>query len=570
MHLFFEVQAEIERLRADVAGDKAKQWAELLPLIEKSCAVPYQPVTDFEDTYGQGPILSANISAGINGAFAYLVTGERRFFESARDHLMPMLSWPRWNWPCGTGDGRWLDLRSAGVVKALSLFLDWCADAISDDERSHIILALENFGARAALRDHDVQVGWYDEAGRVNNWVAVMNCGAGLAALLLWRDTPVLREALSVCVRHMRRFLDWVEEDGATNEAGGYWLYGVRNLLIFLEALRVNQNNVPPEILETGACDWLTQSTKLSRTAMFTLSGVLDDKFAMIFGDTDPVEMSQFMEPCALLARTFRDEEVQWYVRQMKCADPLALLWVDPSLPVRQPQPGLMTRLFSVGWLLVRESPAVKNGFFFALRGGSNDQSHTHRDVSNFLFWYAGEPLICDPGKPVYCPELWKNADAFLKKSTRGHNVVLVDGLGQKHGKETAGEITDISGDGPTKKYQLDMHSPYNGITRQVRTFEIDLRKGPVITMEDDVRTEKDSSVQFLFHHQGEVRIEGNSVRITRPKADLRMDFESPVPLLFTAVEHEDSDHLVVSPQARSARHQLRVVMTCRKRTPTK
>ena len=566
MHLFCEDPSAIDRLRADIAADKAKQWADLLPVIEKACAVPYAPVTDFDDTYGQGPIQGADCSAGMLGAFGYLVTGERRFFESARDHLMPMLYWTQWNWPLSCTDGRWLDLRSAGAVKAFALFLDWCRDAISDDERNRMVLGLENFGARPVLRDHDVQVAWYDEAGRVNNWVAVMNCGVGLAALLLWREKPIFRDALSICVKHMRRYLDWVEEDGATTEGGGYWLYGMTHLLTFLEALRVNRAHVPPEVLETGACDWLTQSAKLSRTAMFPLSGCLDGKFAMLFGDSDPIDMGKFMEPCALLARSFRDGEVQWYVRRMACADPLALIWLDPSLPEREPEPGLMTRLFSVGWLLVRESPAVENGFFFALRGGSNNQSHTHRDVGNFLFWYAGEPLICDPGRPTYCAELWSNPDGFLKKSTRGHNVPLVDGLGQGHGEETAGDITDLSGDGRAKKYQIAIHSPYNGIARQVRTFEIDLREDPVITMEDDIRFESERGVEFLFHHQGEVRIEGNAVWITRPKAELRMDFESPVALVIAAVEHEDSDHLVVTPQTRAARHQLRVVMTCRKR----
>ena len=219
-----------DHLRTEIENEKAKQWAELLPKIEEHCARPYEHPDD-----SQKPpcfsvsVLRDNCNAGIYGSFGYLVSGERRFFESARDHLMPMLTWQRWG--IALEDGRWFELNPANAVKAFAVFLDWCGDAISRADRDYIVLGLENFGARPVIRDHEVQVGWYNEAGRVNNWVAVMNGSMGLAALLLWREKPIFREALNVCVRHIKRYLDWVEEDGSVAGAGGWGLeVGAKNV----------------------------------------------------------------------------------------------------------------------------------------------------------------------------------------------------------------------------------------------------------------------------------------------------------------------------------------------------
>jgi hypothetical protein len=564
VHVLFESRSDMARLREEIAGPKARMWSELLPEIEKHCAEPYRHVGDFtQDTYVLTPKIASNLAAGLHGAFGYLVTGERRFFECARDHLMPMLSWERWSIPFACTDGRWFDLRSAEAVRTFAFYLDWCGDAISEEERRHIVLALENFGARCVIHDHEVKVGWYDEQGSMNNWVAVMNGSMGLAALLLWREKPIFREALGVCLRHARRFLDWVHDDGATDEAGGYWRYGMTHLLLFLEALRVNRDRVPPEVRETGACDWLAGSEKLSRTAMFPLLGVMGGEFAMLFGDCDPDALSHFMEPCALLARTFRDEQVQWYVQQMKCTDPLALLWYDPSLKATAPGPDLIARIFDTDWLLVRDSPAIEDGFFFALRGGHNAQTHGHCDLGTFILWHGGQPLIADPGREPYTEAYWHDSGAYYRKNSFGHNVVIVDGVGQVYGAETNGKITGLSDDGPVKTYRLDMVSPNNGILRQRRTLEFDLRDEPVITLTDDLQTRTESSVAFLFHHCGQARIEGHSAWITRPGAELRLDFESVVPLTLAAVEHEEMDYVSATPRTRAAQHELRVVMIC-------
>src|SRR5690606_32488668 len=45
---------------------------------------------------------------------------------------------------------------------------------------------------------------------------------------------------------------------------------------------------------------------------------------------------------------------------------------------------------------------ARKGNFYFAAKGGHNNESHNHNDVGNFILYYKNRPLLIDVGVEFY------------------------------------------------------------------------------------------------------------------------------------------------------------------------
>ncbi len=96
-----------------------------------------------------------------------------------------------------------------------------------------------------------------------------------------------------------------------------------------------------------------------------------------------------------------------------------------------------------------------KNGFTVAAKGGHNNESHNHNDVGNFIVYYDGEPFIIDIGAPTYTKDLFssKRYTVFPTDSIY-HNLPVINGLGQKNGREFEADRFEASENKITIEYQ--------------------------------------------------------------------------------------------------------------------
>jgi hypothetical protein len=74
---------------------------------------------------------------------------------------------------------------------------------------------------------------------------------------------------------------------------------------------------------------------------------------------------------------------------------------------------------------------------FFAAHGGHNAESHNHNDVGDFIFYAKGEPIIIDAGRGNYTARTFssKRYELWFTQSEY-HNLPLINGIGQKAGRE--------------------------------------------------------------------------------------------------------------------------------------
>lgn len=76
-------------------------------------------------------------------------------------------------------------------------------------------------------------------------------------------------------------------------------------------------------------------------------------------------------------------------------------------------------------------------GFFFAAKGGYNDESHNHNDIGTFILYHEGQPLLVDIGVETYSSKTFspKRYEIWTMQSDY-HNVPVINGFSQAYGKK--------------------------------------------------------------------------------------------------------------------------------------
>ncbi len=439
-------------------------------------------------------------------SLAYLLTGREEFHYRAKATVDAILAWESWIDPCHVRPQQRFGLMTGIVCQSLAHYLDWCADAVDEDEFREIADHHRAKAVEPLLHDMDIPKRFFRDG--VNNWVAVMVGGAGLMSLVLMDREPMYEHLLERCVFHLRRYLTWVNNDGSTDEGGHYWAFGMEHALPLMEALRVNAHRLP------GALRWrsaheLERIPALAKTAYFPLYCIQGDTYVVNFGDTHLREASRMEAPLRCLAGRYRDPHIQWLADRLASDSPLALIWHDAELPSEPPTDLQPSRAFhGAGWGIVRSDLDDPDGFLLAVRAGHNAKTHCHRDLGTFILRAARRGLIVDPGCPQYCDDYWIHGAFTYGRETIGHNCVLIDGEGQSRGEEQRAEITRLEDLGDRKYMTVEVRAEEIGLALHRRAFDVMLRETPTVTISDEVRLTRPAVITWLLHYDPEAEVE--------------------------------------------------------------
>ncbi|MGI5817804.1 MAG: heparinase II/III domain-containing protein [Armatimonadota bacterium] len=473
-------------------------------------------------------------------SLAYLLTGRPEFHRRAKITVSAILAWKSWIDPCHERPDQRFGLMTGIVCQALAHYLDWCAEAIDEDELGAIADHHRSKAVEPLLRDMDLPKRFFRNA--VNNWVAVMVGGAGLMSLLLMDREPFYEQILQRCAFHLRRYLTWVNDDGSTHEGGNYWAFGMEHALPLMEALRLNADRLPAALRWRGAHEF-ERIPALAKTAYFPLYCIQGDTYVVNFGDTHFGPADRMEPTLRCLARRFRDPHIQWLADRLQSDSPLALIWYDPDLPAEPPDDLLPSRAFhGTGWGILRSDLDDPDGLLLAVRAGHNVQTHCHRDLTTFILRAAGRGLIVDPGCPQYSADYWIHGAFTYGRETIGHNCVLIDGEGQVAGPDEHAEITRLEDLGDRKYMTVEMRGEKSGIRLHRRAFEVTLDETATVLIADEVRPVRPSVITWLLHYEPDARAEvrDDCIIIRNGPVTLRICTDPSEPVsLRVETEHE-------------------------------
>lgn len=343
-------------------------------------------------------------------SLVYTATGEEKYGRRAADLLTAISRWPQWYDPVNGTPG--LDVGYIAFAAAYAYDLTY--PLLSPEERTAVQGAMQRnvLAPLYAVLSADI----HDTNGYAL-WTTVL----GLCATATLGEV----QGAASCVRLAEdRLLYYWDERANTHrsEGQGYdsWSYGLQ--LTLADSLQRN--------FGAGHLDHPFLRV-LAPFATYFLAGDrgLMAWFADAGGSTEYVPWDPAL---TILAARAHDGLAGWFLRETKSLpyapyDFVKLLYLDPGLPVTEPDPSKPGAVFPrVGWAALR-SGWEKGGTLIALQCSSANQGHSHQDQNNVLIYRGAEALAMDCG---YASALQGDLREFARGAV-GHNTVLVEGKGQ-------------------------------------------------------------------------------------------------------------------------------------------
>lgn len=308
---------------------------------------------------------------------------------------------------------------------------------------------------------------WMGFSGKqVNNWNPWINFNVLQALMLVEEDKERVCQGVWKLMRSTDYFFSMYHEDGACDEGPTYWSGASGYALKFLDLLdRV-----------TGGVVNIFQHPMLHRMAQYIYRVHIGDNLFVNFADSSPkvtpspgtlyqfgkrIGDRQMMEFASFVARSNRsfDKGVSGFFAAS--LDELLMYTELKDYPQSAPLPA------DYWWpdtqiCIARDKAGSDKGFFFAAKGGHNQESHNHNDVGSCVLYYNKEPLLIDVGVGTYTrqtfgPErytIWTMRSAY-------HNLPLINGMEQKNGKEFAARGQQFTASSGKVEYRVDIAGAY-------------------------------------------------------------------------------------------------------------
>lgn len=550
-------QNRLELLKQEVReGAAQKYFKQILEEAERN--VNYRP-EQFVGTYvpvdvfgrglnrasAPGHELQRWISCLLNSSFAYAITGDIRFADSARRVLLAVLECDNWSpglitrYPKGIPAYRH-PMIDSHVVEAVALCYDIIYPLLTSEERE-----------RTEDAAFEKMVGWGDQILRQygkgyllkSNQGPIYFLGFLYAALLSRRRHPEVEKLIE---RHLPLFYKMLDHcclpDGSTNEGVLYWVYGMQSvttaMLVVSRCLGKELKEMVPDSIRNTMDFLLHLRSTSSRELNF-----------IAISDGNHQEQHHFIGcPLLFYAQYLQDDRAYWLWDEWinKRDVPLyfgnkagsystqAILTlaylpkdmpiIDPNLPPFKQFPSC-DRLFS-------RAKSEKGEMLLFFEGGPQTFEHTHYDKGQFVFEAYGESLALDPGMIDY-------KDPFsheLKRSVM-HNVVTINGKNQSYkDPRQAVLLTRVSSDERICWIEADLSNTYETLIRYTRILIF--LKSDYLLVIDDLEADV-SGLEWNFHSQGQMQLDRLLVRVEAERAGMVMAFGSKEELTFKTTVSE-------------------------------
>lgn len=332
----------------------------------------------------------------------------------------------------------------------------------------------------------------------INNWNVWCNANV-LVCMLLVADDSVRTKGVYKTMRSVDNFLNHVKEDGACEEGPSYWGHAAGKLYDYLQVLneasggKINIFNYP---MVKNMGEYISRSYVgngwVVNFADASAKGGGEAGLIYRFGQAvNSPEMKAYAAYLAQkeTAREFINEGRDFY---------RTIENIQTYAQVKQTTPALSTAAYT--WYPQTEFCYIRNNnFFFAAKGGFNNESHNHNDVGTFSLYYKNIPFIIDIGVGTYTKETFSNKRySIWTMQSNYHNVPLINGKAQPFGAQYKAQQATF--DLKKSTFSLDLTQAYPkdaGIKKWDRRFTLQANG---LTIRDDAElTQADSVTAFHF-----------------------------------------------------------------------
>jgi hypothetical protein len=178
---------------------------------------------------------------------------------------------------------------------------------------------------------------------------------------------------------------------------------------------------------------------------------------------------------------------------------------------------------------IARDAEGTSDGFFFAAKGGNNDENHNHNDIGSYVVYYDGAPLLIDVGSGKYTLrtfsdgryDIWFNCSDY-------HNLPTINGFTQSPGIMYKAKNVGYKKSKSTVEFSLDIVGAYpekTGINSWRRTIRFNRGKGIQVTDVADLKEATALTEHLITCYPVEVAQPGELIIHYRTNEGKAIDF---------------------------------------------
>lgn len=447
-------RSDIEKLKEKVNSDAAKTVFENI-ISEVEYYIDFEP-EKFVGTYAPVDMLSQGIerdnsptslrtiaSIMVNGALAYIITGDLKYGLLARRALLTVINIEHWTGgfvnriPEGIAGYR-APFVESHISEAAALCFDMIYNLLTKDE----VKSIEDAFYNKAVPWIDSYLRLYENGYLLkSNQGAVYSMGFIFAALIARRSHPDIDNLLCRRIEWFFRMLsNYYHHDGSTSEGPSYWEYttycAILSLIAVARFMKKNVEEITPASFK-ASIDYMMHMRSLSNEKL---------RYLCLGDCIEKAEIAMAGPAYLFSAKYLQDKGALWiwkkylnlkYERGSRffgsevgasyTALPLLTLLLLEDTDVHSPElPPFKIFEFSQR-IFIRTGAEMGDTLLF-FEGGAQTFEHTHLDKGQFIIEAYGEGLLIDPGVINY-----GNPNSILFKNTAYHNLASIKNKDQSY-----------------------------------------------------------------------------------------------------------------------------------------
>ena len=321
----------------------------------------------------------------------------------------------------------------------------------------------------------------------VNNWNPWCNADVILCFLLMEKDPERLDHALRQSARSVDKFWEYVKSDGACEEGPAYWGHAAGKLYDYLKIMSeasdgrfsffdVKQIKDMGEYISRSYVKnrWVVNFADASAQLSFSPSVVYN--YGKAVGSPEMMDFAVYnlgntSKKLFNTPRPLLSNDVFRSLESLTCINDLEtrVNELNARIEAGESFDTLMESLrksvpYNV-WYPETEFCYMRNdaGWFVAMKGGHNNESHNHNDIGTFTLYADGVPMFVDAGVGTYTKQTFsKDRYTIWSMRSEWHNLPVINGVYQHDGAEFRSSDVSVSFKPKSRRFSLDISGAYD------------------------------------------------------------------------------------------------------------